>query len=127
MDKTGLLVYDNNITMQMTKIDIQGGKYNILGLTECTNCFQIEKEVGKGHLGEKNYFEVFTFEVKHFLYARFLHVFFFADDSNPKKDMQKAYQQKVDLSWFVRAFTYILPFFTCSEWNHYHKLNNPYP
>ena len=59
MDKANNLVYEN---ITMTKINIQGRKYNILGLQKCTNCFQIsingiEKKVGKG---EKNYFEVFT-------------------------------------------------------------------
>ena len=38
MDKTNLFVYDN---ITMTNINIQGPKYNIFGLPECTNCFQI--------------------------------------------------------------------------------------
>ena len=80
MDKTGLFVYDN---IKMTEINIQGRKYNILGLQKCTNCFQIsingiEKKVGKG---EKNYFEVFTVAFwgqTFFGMLGFAYLFFFA-------------------------------------------------
>ena len=54
-------------------------------------------------------FSLWPFEVKHIFGCSVFACLFLqqADDSNPKKGMQKAYQQKVDLSWFVRAFTYL--------------------